>query len=59
MAWEPKTNGRDDYLQIDLVYECVICAVATQGNPPSRSQAPEWTIEYKLIFIEWYHFFLL
>ena len=50
MAWEPKTNGRDDYLQIDLLYEYVICAVATQGNPPTQSPAQEWTTEYKLRF---------
>ena len=49
-AWEPKTNDRDDYLQIDLLYEYVICAVATQGNPPTQSQAQEWTTEYKLRF---------
>ena len=50
-AWEPKTNGRDDYLQIDLLYEYVICAVATQGNPPTQSPtAQEWTTEYKLRF---------
>ena len=37
-AWEPKTNtDPDDYLQIDLLYEYVICAVATQGNPPTQS----------------------
>ena len=50
-AWEPKTNtDPDDYLQIDLLYEYVICAVATQGNPPSQSPAQEWTTEYKLRF---------
>ena len=51
-AWEPKTNtDPDDYLQIDLLYEYVICAVATQGNPPTRSPtAQEWTTEYKLRF---------
>ena len=50
-AWEPKTKtDPDDYLQIDLLYEYVICAVATQGNPPSQSQAQEWTTEYKLRF---------
>ena len=49
MAWEPKTTtDPDDYLQIDLLYEYVICAVATQGNPPSNSLAQEWTTEYKL-----------
>ena len=48
-AWEPKTTtDPDDYLQIDLLYEYVICAVATQGNPPSQSRAQEWTTEYKL-----------
>ena len=50
-AWEPKNNGRDEYLQIDLLYEYVICAVATQGNPPTQSPtAQEWTTEYKLRF---------
>ena len=51
-AWEPKTNTHpDDYLQIDLLYEYVICAVATQGNPPTQSPtAQEWTTEYKLRF---------
>ena len=49
-AWAPATNGRDDYLQIDLLYEYVICAVATQGNPPTQSPAQEWTTEYKLRF---------
>ena len=50
-AWEPKTKtDPDDYLQIDLLYEYVICAVATQGNPPSQSQAQEWTTEYKIRF---------
>ena len=50
-AWEPKTTtDPDDYLQIDLLYEYVICAVATQGNPPSQSQAQEWTTEYKIRF---------
>ena len=49
-AWEPKTTtDPDDYLQIDLLYEYVICAVATQGSPPTQSPtAQEWTTEYKL-----------
>ena len=48
-VWEPRTNtDPDDYLQIDLLYEYVICAVATQGSPPSQSRAQEWTTEYKL-----------
>ena len=50
-AWEPKTTtDPDDYLQIDLLYEYVICAVATQGNPPTQTSAQEWTTEYKLRF---------
>ena len=51
-AWEPKTTtDPTDYLQIDLLYEYVICAVATQGNPPSQSaSSQEWTTEYKLRF---------
>ena len=51
-AWEPNTTtDPTDYLQIDLLYEYVICAVATQGNPPTQSaSAQEWTTEYKLRF---------
>ena len=44
-AWSPSTdNNSNDYLQIDLLYEFVICAVATQGNP----NADDWTTKYKL-----------
>ena len=44
-AWLPRDNNNaNDYLQIDLVYEFVICAVATQGNPG----ADHWTTKYKL-----------
>ena len=49
-AWEPKTYRNYEYLQIDLLYEYVVCAVATQGNPPTNSGAQEWTTEYKLRF---------
>ena len=44
-AWLPSDNNdANDYLQIDLLYEFVICAVATQGNPG----ADDWTTKYKL-----------
>ena len=44
-AWSPeKNNNANDYLQIDLLYEFVICAVATQG----KSTADHWTTKYKL-----------
>ena len=44
-VWGPKNNtNADDYLQIDLKYEYVICAVATQGH----SNAYGWTEEYKI-----------
>ena len=44
-AWLPSNNNNaNDYLQIDLLYEFVICAVATQGNP----SADHWTTKYKL-----------
>ena len=44
-AWKPSSNNiANDYLEIDLGYEFIICAVATQGNP----NANEWTTEYKL-----------
>ncbi|PFX14396.1 Receptor-type tyrosine-protein phosphatase delta [Stylophora pistillata] len=44
-GWSPDRNNRpDDYLQIDLQYEFLLCAVATQG----RSTYDDWTTEYKL-----------
>ena len=44
-GWSPSRNDRRyDYLQIDLQYEFLICAVATQG----RSTFDDWTTEYKL-----------
>ena len=44
-SWAPNgNNNANDYLQIDLLFEYVICAVATQGNP----RANEWTAKYKL-----------
>ena len=44
-SWAPKDNkDANDYLQIDLLFEYVICAVATQGNP----KVDEWTTKYKL-----------
>ena len=44
-SWAPRGNDNaNDYLQIDLLFEYVICAVATQGNP----RANEWTTKYKL-----------
>ena len=43
--WAPKDNSdANDYLQTDLLFEYVICAVATQGNP----RFAEWTMKYKL-----------
>ncbi|PFX30132.1 Neuropilin-1 [Stylophora pistillata] len=46
-AWGPKDkNNINDYLQIHLLYEYIICAVATQGNP--QSEVPEWTTHYKI-----------
>lgn len=44
-AWSPSDNNNaTDYLQIDLLYEFVICAVATQG----KTSADHWTKTYKL-----------
>ena len=44
-GWAPKTNSDPaDYLQIDLLYEYVICAVATQGAYGIN----EWTTKYKI-----------
>ena len=44
MAWAPRGNDKPDYLQIDLQYEYVICAVATQG----AAKNSEWTTKYKI-----------
>ncbi|XP_022783171.1 coadhesin-like [Stylophora pistillata] len=44
-GWGPKTTTNPaDYLQIDLLYEYVICAVATQGD----NGVDEWTTNYKV-----------
>ena len=44
-AWAPKVSSNlNDYLQIDLQYEYVICAVATQGSPIQNV----WTTKYKI-----------
>ena len=44
-AWGPRTRSDpSDYLQIDLGYEFIICAVATQGN----GRLSEWITKYKL-----------
>ena len=44
-AWSTSNNkNANDYLQIDLLYEFVICAVAIQGEP----SADHWTKTYKL-----------
>ena len=44
-GWSPSRNNRPyDHLQIDLQYEFLICAVATQG----RSTSDDWTTKYKL-----------
>ena len=47
-CWAPSDNNNaNDYLQIDLGYEFIICAVATQGNGKVGG-AVEWTTEYKI-----------
>ena len=44
-GWLPKTNTHPaDYLQIDLLYDYVICAVATQG----AAGANQWVTKYKI-----------
>ena len=46
-AWAPSSNNANDYLQIDLGYEFIICAVATQGNGIVGGPN-EWTTKYKI-----------
>ena len=46
-AWAPSSKNATDYLQIDLGYEFIICAVATQGNGKDPG-ANEWTTKYKI-----------
>ena len=44
-GWLPKTNTNPaDFLQIDLLYDYVICAVATQG----AAGANQWVTKYKI-----------
>ena len=46
-AWSPSKNDNpEDYLQVDLLYEFVICAVATRGR---KNMNPDhWTTKYML-----------
>ena len=45
LSWAPTTNyDPSDYLQTDLLYEYVICGVATQG----ANGINEWTTTYKI-----------
>ena len=45
-AWSPSNDKNDnDYLEIDLQYEFLICALATQG----KSSDDHWTTKYKLL----------
>ena len=47
-CWAPTDNNNaNDYLQIDLGCEFIICAVATQGNGKPGG-ASEWTTKYKI-----------
>ena len=47
-CWAPSDNNNaNDYLQIDLGYEFIICAVATQGHGKVGG-ASEWTTKYKI-----------
>ena len=44
-GWAPKTTTNPaDYLQVDLLYEYIICAVATQG----ANGINEWTENYEI-----------
>ena len=44
-GWSPETNtNHADYLQIDLQYDYVICAVATQGSFNNN----QWITKYKI-----------
>ena len=44
-GWLPETNTNPaDYLQIDLLYDYVICAVATQG----ADGVDQWITKYKI-----------
>ena len=45
LGWAPETTTEPaDYLQIDLLYDYVICAVATQG----ADDHDQWTKKYKI-----------
>ena len=44
-GWAPETTTNPaDFLQVDLPYEYIICAVATQG----ANGINEWTTKYKI-----------
>ena len=43
-GWAPGRLNKPDYLQIDLLYDYVICAVATQG----AVGGDQWITKYKI-----------
>ena len=43
-GWAPGRLNKPDYLQIDLLYDYVICAVATQG----ADGGDQWITKYKI-----------
>ena len=43
-GWAPGRLNKPDYLQIDLLYDYVICAVATQG----AGGGDQWITKYKI-----------
>ena len=48
-GWAPKTNADPaDYLQTDLLYEYIICAVATQGANSMAMWTKNYTIQVSL-----------
>jgi hypothetical protein len=46
LGWASRTLDSQDYLQIDLGEERIVCGVATQGNRNNY----EWVTQYKLRF---------
>ena len=54
LAWGPNGNNNpNDYLQIDLGYDFIVCAVATQGNPNANEWATKYKIDLSLDGIRW------
>jgi hypothetical protein len=52
-GWGPGTTGQDEYLQIDLGFPYIICAIATQSMKNSNERVKKYNIRTSLDSSNW------